>query len=222
MLAVPDATRSSPIVERILSRSALRVCPLPGRPPAPLASSNSVRAKPSSRSSSAVMRCGSYRSASCGPRRTWSRRLPTARCRRPSRVCSASSGELGSSGRRRCGTLWYHDQRIPLLHVRPGTGSTDSIWQLPTAHRLYQITRRGIGRSALAQYPPYGKTPHFHVVHPEELQDVKAKPPVDAYGDSYRHTRGKREHGSRRPTRPAQGTVRDTRAGAPRAISPRS
>ena len=29
--------------------------------------------------------------------------------------------------------LWYHDQHIPLPHVRPGTGSTDIVWQ--TAER---------------------------------------------------------------------------------------
>ena len=64
--------------------------------------------------------------------------------------------------------LWYHEQHIPLPTVLPGTGSTDSIWQLPTGNRLYQIVKNPIYAGALA----YGKTAAKTVV-----EDQRARTP---------------------------------------------
>ena len=83
--------------------------------------------------------------------------------------------EFGSA---RQTTLWYHDQRIPLPHVRPGTGSSDIIWQLPTAHRLYQIVKNPIYAGALA----YGKTAAKTVVEDQRARTAstrRRKPPEE-------------------------------------------
>ena len=76
--------------------------------------------------------------------------------------------EFGSA---RQTTLWYHDQRIPLPHVRPGTGSSDIIWQLPTAHRLYQIVKNPIYAGALA----YGKTAAKTVVEDQRARTASTR-----------------------------------------------
>ena len=75
-------------------------------------------------------------------------------------------------------TLWYHDQRIPLPHVRPGTGSSDIIWQLPTGHRLYQIVKNPIYAGALA----YGRTAAKTVVEDQRVRTAstrRRKPPEE-------------------------------------------
>ena len=83
--------------------------------------------------------------------------------------------EFGSA---RQTTLWYHDQRIPLPHVRPGTGSSDIIWQLPTGHRLYQIVKNPIYAGALA----YGRTAAKTVVEDQRVRTAstrRRKPPEE-------------------------------------------
>ena len=83
--------------------------------------------------------------------------------------------ELGSA---RQTTLWYHDQHIPLPHVRPGSGGTDLIWQLPTGHRLYQIVKNPIYAGALA----YGKTAAKTVVEDQRARTAstrRRKPPEE-------------------------------------------
>lgn len=50
--------------------------------------------------------------------------------------------------------LWYCDEQIPLPEVVPGRGGRETVWRLPTGHRIYQILNNPCYAGALA----YGRT----------------------------------------------------------------
>ena len=59
--------------------------------------------------------------------------------------------QLGSA---RQATIWFREERIPLPHVRAGTGGQEIFWNLPSAGRVRQILKNPCYAGAFA----YGRT----------------------------------------------------------------
>ena len=84
--------------------------------------------------------------------------------------------QLGSA---RQTMLWYRQEKIPLPESRPGTGGSEIIWRLPTAHRIYQILKNPAYAGVLA----YGKTVARTVIHDGRTQktSTRQKKPRDQW-----------------------------------------